>query len=127
MLLHFLKGSKRFFIASVIFSAFVSVFDLIAPKIVAFTVDNVLTDSVNETGCFAARMSSLYDRLKNPAAPDFISFLKTHLYLIALLLIAVALLRGLSRYLFSFLIPRAPKGLWSVCETFYMTISFIFR
>ena len=44
MVFYFLRGSKRYFIAAVIFAALLSLLDLINPKIVGFTVDSILGD-----------------------------------------------------------------------------------
>ncbi len=40
MVLYFLKGSWRFFIASVIFSVLTSFFDMLSPRIMGYAVDS---------------------------------------------------------------------------------------
>ena len=42
LILHFLYGAKRFFALSLTFAALVSLFDMINPKIISFTVDSVI-------------------------------------------------------------------------------------
>jgi ABC-type multidrug transport system fused ATPase/permease subunit len=48
LVLHFLKGSKRFFALSLTFATLVSLFDMISPKIISFTVDSVIGDKAPE-------------------------------------------------------------------------------
>ena len=43
MIRSFLKGSKRYFILTVLFGALVSLLDLINPKIISYTVDVLLS------------------------------------------------------------------------------------
>ena len=42
LIMFFLNGSKRFFIASIICSLLVTTFELINPRIIAYTVDTVI-------------------------------------------------------------------------------------
>ncbi len=42
LILYFLRGSKRFFLTSVLFALLVSLFDMIGPKLISFTVDSVI-------------------------------------------------------------------------------------
>ena len=44
MIMDFLKGSKRFFVAALILSLVSSVFEMISPRIIEFTVDGILGD-----------------------------------------------------------------------------------
>ena len=45
LLKYFLKGSKKYFLASILFASLSSVFDLLNPKIIQFTVDVVIGHS----------------------------------------------------------------------------------
>ncbi len=102
LLWFFLNGCKRFFVLSICFATLVALFDLFLPRIIAFTVDSVLTDA-------------------RPDLPDIIGsilqgsggipFLRTHMYLIALLIIIVALFRGISRYFFQFFNAKGEESL----------------
>ena len=58
LLLYFLRGSKRYFIISVIFAMLVSVLDLINPKIISFAVDCVLSDKKQKVPEFAVNLLS---------------------------------------------------------------------
>ena len=44
LVLYFLKGSKKYFLFSIIFSMLVTFFDLIGPKIIQYTVDFCIDD-----------------------------------------------------------------------------------
>lgn len=54
MILYFLHGSKRYFFASVLFSTLASLFDLINPRIIGYTVDSLL---LKEVGGHLVRIS----------------------------------------------------------------------
>lgn len=69
LILRFFKGSKRFFILAVFFSLATTVFNALIPQIFRFTVDSVLVK-------------------------DEYQYLASHLWIIALLLMGVALLSG---------------------------------
>lgn len=69
MLMHFLRGCKRYFAASVLCAFLMALFEMINPKLIAYTADH-LAEVADSLG------------------------------LIALLVVAVALLRALFRYLF---------------------------
>ena len=86
MILFFLKGSKRYFFAFIIFACLMSIFDLIPPRIISFTVDSVLEDNSNP-------------------------WLREHLYVVALIVIAVALLGAISRYLFRYFNSKGAETL----------------
>ncbi len=91
MLWHFLKGNKRYFILSIVFSGLVSLLDLINPKIIGFTVDSCIGDQ---------------EPAFSPVLADFIAkigglpYLKQHIGYIALVVLAVAFLAAGCRYLF---------------------------
>ncbi|HCJ14908.1 MAG TPA: ABC transporter ATP-binding protein, partial [Erysipelotrichaceae bacterium] len=42
LILYFIKGSKTYFILAILFAAAASLFDLINPRIISFTVDSVI-------------------------------------------------------------------------------------
>ncbi len=86
MILYFLKGCKRYFVAFLFFACLMSLFDLIPPRIIAFTVDSVL------------------DSNQNP-------YLKNHLYMISLLVILVASLGAVWRYLFRYFNSKGAEKL----------------
>ena len=92
MVLFFLKGTVFFFALSILFSLLVTFFDLVGPKIIQYTVDYCIADTRSTSVPFYIRviMDGLGDR----------EYLRTHLYLVALVVEAIALLAAISRYLF---------------------------
>ncbi len=91
LILYFLKGSKRYFALSVLFAVLSSLFDLINPKIISFTVDYVLTAGQEKLPVYGQLISRLYGGTED---------LRGHLYRIALLVILIAVLGAVFRYLF---------------------------
>ena len=91
VLLRLVHGSKRFFVASILFAWMTSLLDLINPKIISFAVDAVIGE-------------------KNISAPAYlqpllnvsggISGLRQNIGLIALAILLIALLAGSCRYAF---------------------------
>lgn len=85
----FLKGSKRFFLLSMVFTAVAALVDMMIPQIVRFSIDNVIGG-------------------QSTVLPDFlmqwihriggIDYLKTHFWVIAVVIIAVALIKVVSQY-----------------------------
>ncbi|SCY64261.1 ATP-binding cassette, subfamily B [Lachnospiraceae bacterium XBB2008] len=94
LLLGFLKGSKLIFFISMCFAAMCAALDLFMPKIIAFTVDSILIGSSYE-------IPAILDKLI--AFAGGIAYIRDHMYLIAILICVVALLRMLTSYLFKFL------------------------
>ncbi len=92
MLLYFLEGSKRYFVASILFACLVSVLDLINPKIISYTVDSIL-DSQNVV--LPDFLNSWIDSIGGAA------YLRANLWLIALAVLIVAALGALCRFLFN--------------------------
>jgi len=87
----FLKGSRGYFAASMVFAAVLSLLELINPKVIAFTVDSVLGDKIPEKGGFAERISAFFGGAE---------FLRENLWMIAAAIAAVSLAALLFRYLF---------------------------
>ena len=91
MVFYFLRGSKRYFVAAVIFAALLSLLDLINPKIVGFTVDSILGDKPSSLPAF---INTWIDGIGGTAV------LKENLWMIALAIVAVALLTAVCRFSF---------------------------
>ncbi|HCK87319.1 MAG TPA: ABC transporter ATP-binding protein [Erysipelotrichaceae bacterium] len=91
MVFYFLRGSKRYFIAAVIFAALLSLLDLINPKIVGFTVDSILGDKPSSLPAF---INTWIDGIGGTAV------LKENLWMIALAIVVVALLTAVCRFSF---------------------------
>ena len=91
LVIYFLKGSLRYFILSIVFASIVSLADLMNPKIIEYTVDSVIGDQPLAAPGFVQKLTN---------AAGGISFFREHLYLIALLVLGIALLGAVCRYLF---------------------------
>ena len=92
LVLYFLKGSKKYFLFSIIFSMLVTFFDLIGPKIIQYTVDFCIDD---------AKVSSVPVYIKG--IMDLLGgreYLRSHLYFIAIVVAVVGLIAAVCRYLF---------------------------
>ena len=91
LVIYFLKGSLRYFILSIVFASIVSLADLMNPKIIEYTVDSVIGDKPLTAPGFVQKLAN---------AAGGIGFFREHLYLIALLVLGIALLGAVCRYLF---------------------------
>ena len=91
MILYFLKGSGRYFFAAVFSAALMALLDLINPRIVGYTVDSIIGDSSAET---ILPLRLLIDALGGPV------YLKTHLWMVSLAIVGVALAAAFFRYCF---------------------------
>ena len=91
MLLHFLRGSKRYFFASMLSALLIAVFELINPRIVGFTVDSILGDARPDVPYV---LEEIFTRSGGTA------YLRTHLWVVALLILFFALLDALCRIVF---------------------------
>ena len=88
---HFLSGAKRYFALSVLFAGLVSLFDMLSPKIIAFTVDSVIGTEEPAIPAFAMRIVELLGG---------VSAMRQHLLLVALVVAAVGAMAALSRFIF---------------------------
>ena len=86
---HFLRGSKRLFAWGIVFSALATLFDLVSPKIIAFTVDSVL-------GGKPIRVPAVVERFVERVGG--VTFLRGNLWTVALAVVAMALLSAVARY-----------------------------
>jgi ATP-binding cassette subfamily B protein len=77
----FLKGSKRYFIITILFSLFVSVLDMLPSQIIRVSVDSVIGNEPLKEGTLVGRVIS-----KTYGAEYF----KTHLWILALAIIVIA-------------------------------------
>ena len=89
LLLHFIRGCKRLFAAGIVFSALATLFDLVPPKIIAFTVDSVL-------GGKPMRLPAVVERFVERVGG--VGFLRGNLWAVALAVVAMALLSAAARY-----------------------------
>lgn len=93
LLFCFMKGSKRYFAAAVIFACCVSLLDLINPKIIGFTVDAVLGE---ESYALPKFLEVWIEALGGPAV------LKENLWQVALLVTAVGLAGAFCRFMWRY-------------------------
>ena len=100
LLLRLVEGSKRFFVASILFAWLTSLLDLVNPRIIAFAVDAVLG---NAEASLPSPLQLWIDRIGGIAA------LRSNLFLISLAVILFAVLAGLSRYLFRMMTARGQE------------------
>lgn len=87
---YFLRGSKRYFALGVILSLLVALLDMIGPKIVQYTVDYVLDDETGLPGIAAMALDAAGGR----------DYLRVHLYIVAGVVILIAIVSALCRYLY---------------------------
>ncbi|MBQ6245368.1 MAG: ABC transporter ATP-binding protein [Kiritimatiellae bacterium] len=89
LLFHFMKGSKRLFAAGIAFSALTTLFNLVNPKIIAFTVDSVLGDKPARAPGFILRLLSRVGG---------VGFLRENLWAVALAVVTLAALSAATSY-----------------------------
>ena len=102
LILRFLRGSKTMFVLSIVTASLMALADMITPQIVRFAVDNVLTGQAPaETPLWL----SLFDEVGG------FSFLQKNLWVLALAVMAVALVKVLTQYGFMIFSTRASETL----------------
>ena len=87
----FLRGSKRYFVLAAVFTSLVSLFDLLNPQIIRFTVDSVLGGLEPEPGTLTALLPKLMGGAE---------FIRDHLWISAAAVLAVSAASMVCRYLF---------------------------
>ena len=100
-MLHFIRGCKRLFAAGIVFSARATLFDLVPPKIIAFTVDSVL-------GGKPMRVPAMVERLVERVGGT--TFLRGNIWAVALAVVAMALLMAINYQILIFQNGFAPAG-----------------
>ena len=91
MIWHFLRGSKGYFGLSILFACLVSLLELINPRIIAFTVDSVIN---HKEVVLPEGVQNCIDAIGG------IDFLRHNLWVIAIIVMIVALLAVSCRYFF---------------------------
>ncbi|MBR0051500.1 MAG: ABC transporter ATP-binding protein, partial [Firmicutes bacterium] len=100
LLLRFLKGSKLLFVLSIACSALVTFVDMVNPQIIRAAIDNAIGGQPSQ---FPAWVNGLVER-----AGGF-AYLGQHLYLMALAIAALALVRACAQYGTTMLNTRASE------------------
>ena len=91
LLMSFLKGSKRIFALSMLMAAVSALTDMLSPQIVRLAVDNVISRYSGSSDPILIKLSSFLGGT---------DYLRANIWVLALALIAVALLKAVSIYLF---------------------------
>ena len=90
MLGFFLRGSLKYFALSVFFTLLVSLLDMINPRIISFTVDSVIGNREPDVPVFVQKII---------ASAGGIGWLRSHIAVIAAVIILIAVSRAVMRYL----------------------------
>ena len=91
LVLQFLKGSKVFFLVSILMTALAALCDMLIPQIIRVAIDNAIGGNEPD---LPAGVMRLVDRIGGFEA------LRKHLWMLALAVLAVALVNVLAKYLF---------------------------
>lgn len=89
MVMHFLKGSKRFFLTSILSSAAVAGLDMVVPQIVRIVVDGCLSEN---TEALPAVVRQFLEREGGRG------YIVSHLYVVALAVVVTAILTAIFQY-----------------------------
>lgn len=98
----FLKGSRMFFLISILAALFVNGLEMISPQIIRVTIDSVIGDKELDLPLFAV---SLVERAGG------IKTLKSHLWLIAFTIVMLATGSAVFRYVNMYYNSRGVYGL----------------
>ena len=90
MLLFFLKGSKRYFIISILAAFLFTGMEMLTPQIIRFTIDSVIDSDTPKLPAFILRFVQ---------SVGGISYLKAHLWLLAIAVVLVSVFAVLGKYL----------------------------
>ena len=88
----FLKGSKHYFVISIIATLLVNALDMLTPQIIRTTVDSVIGNAPLDVPAF---VTVWVDRVGG------IEYLKTHLWVIGILIAVIALASAVCRYVYT--------------------------
>ncbi len=88
----FLRGSKRYFVVAILSAAVTSLADMVNPQIIRIALDHVIGSQ--PTDALAAPVLALIGRAGG------VAYLRAHLYVMALAIVAVAAFGVLGQYLF---------------------------
>ena len=91
LIFYFLKGAKAFFAVSIVSAAVSALADMISPQIIRMTIDNVIAEK-------PADYAPVVMKLVN-ALGGFAHF-KTHIWIVAVAIMCVALVKVISQYTF---------------------------
>ena len=92
MILYFLQGSVHFFVISILSAFGVTLLEMLVPQLIRFTVDSVIGSAEPDLpGFMTQRLLSM----------GGVSYLRSHLHVIAILIVVLALVAAVCKYLFN--------------------------
>ena len=91
LILYFLKGTKTFFAVSILSSTLSALADMISPQIIRMAIDNVIK---GEPGNYAKAIMRLVNAFGG------FEYFKTHIWILALAVMAVAIIKVITQYSF---------------------------
>ena len=91
LVIHFLRGSKRYFFLAILFAMLVSLLDLVNPKIIEFTVDSILS---NKPSTLPLVINNWIDSIGG------VDYLKSNLWVLAIVVVVVSLIGATCRFMF---------------------------
>ncbi len=91
LIFYFLRGAKAFFVISILSSSVSALMGMLSPQIIRMAIDNVIK---GEPGDYAKPIMDLVNAFGGFA------YFKTHIWILALAVMAVALVTVLTQYLF---------------------------
>ena len=102
LLMSFLKDSKRFFIISIISALILTGLDMLSPQLIRTAVDSILGNDKLKAPRF---LINILDSIGGA------EYLRSHLWIIALMIIGLALLSAMFRYLFMLFNTKGAESL----------------
>lgn len=102
MLWRFMAGTRTFFVLSFLFAALMALMELIQPQIISYTIDTLLGGKPSTLPDFANRLVDAFGGA---------AFFRDHLWVVACIIIGVALVSVSAMYLFMVFNTRAGEGL----------------
>jgi len=91
LIMFFMQGAKLYFSLCIIFAALSSLFDMIAPQVIRLTIDNVFGDIEPADGSLVSFVINYFGGK---------TYLQTHLWILAVIIIISSALKVLNQYLF---------------------------
>ena len=91
LIFYFLRGAKAFFLISILSSTLSALADMISPQIIRITIDKVIGNKDVTYSRFIMRIVNAFGGF---------AYLKAHIWIVALAVLAVALVKVISQYSF---------------------------
>ena len=91
LIMYFMYGAKMYFFLCIVFAALSSLFDMVTPQIIRITIDNVFGEILPVSGSINQRLITYLGGKE---------FLKSNLWLLALIIVISSVLKVINQYLF---------------------------